>query len=491
MKFEMTYRKELPAIWSRARGKPADALQLIGRHSRGPRASFANPKIFVVRYFVLIETGSMSTWLRMSTSSRSRPRMSRYWQKLCSMKIFCYLAKTGHEFLDHTGYRHLRLARTKLIQLLKSIINSMPFPTCLQLSLATLILVAAGCAKQQDIQDQAGRAVTHPVTLKLTSFYNLNAPILGENIAQLAQRVEQASDGSLKFKVYDPGKLVSSMEVLDAVSAGKVDAGYSAPGFWMGKMPAAPLFSSIPFGPDISEYLAWFLGGNGMKLYQEMYDRHGFNVKVLLCGMVPPETSGWFAKPIQSAADFKGLKMRFFGLGGSVMKAMGASVNLLPPSEIFPALEKGVIDATEFSMPTSDEDKGFYKIVKYNYFPGWHQQASALELLINKDQWDALAPSQQALIEMACNEGIIFTASKGEASQADVMIRNVEERGVQNMSWSPEILREFETAWQQVAAEQCAADPFFKKVYDDLTKFRKRYAVWGSKAYLPRAASAE
>jgi TRAP-type mannitol/chloroaromatic compound transport system substrate-binding protein len=205
----------------------------------------------------------------------------------------------------------------------------------------------------------------------------------------------------------------------------------------------------------------------------------------------PPETSGWFAHEIHKVEDLDGLKMRFFGLGGTVMTKLGVAVNFLPPGEIFPALEKGVIDATEYSTPSVDEDIGLYKIAKFNYFPGWHQQASAFELLINKDVWNRLSASQQTIIEMACQATVVHSLANAEATQAVVMLRNERERGVKNVTWPPEILRVMEEKWNEVAAEKSAEDAFFKKVYDDFSKFRREYAVWGSRAYLPRVLSAE
>jgi TRAP-type mannitol/chloroaromatic compound transport system substrate-binding protein len=140
----------------------------------------------------------------------------------------------------------------------------------------------------------------------------------------MEERIETLSGGSLKMKVYEPGKLIAPFEILDAVSAGKVNAGYTTAGYWSGKIPAANLFTAVPFGPEAGEYLAWFYYGNGLKLYQEMYDQAGYNVKVIPCSVIAPETSGWFLKEMTSPKDFDGLRMRFFGLGGKVMQKMGA-----------------------------------------------------------------------------------------------------------------------------------------------------------------------
>ena len=349
--------------------------------------------------------------------------------------------------------------------------------TAIFAGLVALIIIGGSCAPGPSPQGDVMAPTSRPVQIKLASLWNTSAPIQGESLVHSIDRVAESSAGSIQIKIFNPGKLVASTEILDAVSNGKVDAGWSSPGFWMGKVPAAPLFSSVPFGPDSSEYLAWFFAGNGLKLFQEMYDRYGFNVKVFVSAISPPETSGWFAHEIRTPDDLKGLKMRFFGLGRSIMNKLGVAVNFLPPGEIFPALEKGVIDATEYAMPSIDEDMGLYKIVKYNYFPGWHQQTSAFELLINRDVWNRFSPSQQAIIELACRDTIIFSIARGEATQATVMSRNAQERGVHNMSWPPDLLRMPREKWQEVAAEESAAHPFFKKVYDDYSTFRNKYAV--------------
>lgn len=320
--------------------------------------------------------------------------------------------------------------------------------------------------------------------MKLVSSYNRDLPIIGDSVVRFADQAKKASAGSLQVRVFDPGELVPAMEVLDAVSAGKVEAGYAAAGFWMGKLPASPLFSAVPFGPELGEYLAWFYDGNGMQLYQEMYDDAGLNVKVFILTILPPETSGWFKKKITTPADLQGLKMRFFGLGGDVMEKLGVSVEAMAGGEIFPALEKGVLDATEFSMPVIDANLQFHKLADYNYFPGWHQQTTALELLINMETWNELSPSQQAIIELACRDCVLQSIAQGEAAQARVIERNASELDVKNEVWSPELLAAFKEAWEEVVAEQCASDPFFKRVWEDLAAFRVDYRKWKRLGYL-------
>lgn len=329
-------------------------------------------------------------------------------------------------------------------------------------------------------------AAEKKVLLKTPLCFATSLPVLGDSIPALAQRINTASNGSIRVKYYEPGKLIPPFEILEAVSMGKVNAGFGSGAYWQGKIPEAALFSAVPFGPEADEYLAWLFKGNGMTLYQEMYDQAGFNVKVLPYAVISPETSGWFSKPIQSPEDLKGLRMRFFGLGGKVMQELGVAVSLMPAGEIFQALEKGVIDATEFSFPAIDQKLGFYKVVKYNYYPGWHQQATILEMLINKDTWASLSPGQQALLEMATKANLIDTLSHCEAIQGPAIRDNLDNRGVQNMYWSREMLDLFRTTWERVAAEQAAQRPQFAKIWEDLSQFRADYAYWKSLAFLPR-----
>ncbi len=329
-------------------------------------------------------------------------------------------------------------------------------------------------------------AAPEKLLLKAPLCFATSLPVLGDSIPKLAAELKSASNENITLKYYEPGKLIPPFEILSAVSNGKVNAGFGSAAYWMGKIPAAALFSAVPFGPEADEYLAWIFYGNGLKLYQEMYDNAGYHVKVLPVAIISPETSGWFAEPINTLNDLKGLKMRFFGLGGKVMQKLGVSVSLMPAGEIFQALEKGVIDATEFSFPAIDQKLGFYKVVKYNYYPGWHQQATILEMLINKDTWNKMTKGQQALIQMATKANLTHTLAYCEAIQGNAIKENVENRGVKNMYWSNEMLAAFENAWKEVVAEQKTKDTAFKKVWDDLEAFRADYAYWKNMGFLPR-----
>ncbi len=325
-----------------------------------------------------------------------------------------------------------------------------------------------------------------PILLKTPVAFSTELPGLGSPIPRVAEQIELMSGGDMRMRIYEPNELVPPFEILEAVSTGKINSGYTTAGYWAGQIPAAPLFSAVPFGPEAGEYMAWLYYDDGMALYQQMYDDAGFNVHVLPCAIIAPETSGWFSQEINSPEDLQGLKMRFFGLGGEVMQKLGVATSLLPGGEIFSALENGAIDATEFSLPAVDSRLGFFKLVSYNYFPGWHQQATVFELLINGDTWNDASDTQRAILENACKASMADSFAEGEAMQFSVMMDNVANNGVEIRRWNDEMLSAFRAAWEDVAEEQSANDEFFATVLNDMNEFRDGYALWKENAFLPR-----
>ncbi len=325
------------------------------------------------------------------------------------------------------------------------------------------------------------------VLLKMPVYVGTHLTGLGSTPKWLADNINATSDGRIRIKLYEPGKLIPAKEILQAVHAGQVNAGFTTPGFNTGLLGnKAAMFSAVPFGPDAPEMLAWVYYGDGRKLWQQMYENAALNVHSIPCGILAPETSGWFPRPIDQPEDLQGLRMRFFGLGSLVMEKLGVSTSLLPGNAIFPALEKGAIDATEFSMPAIDERLGFHKILKYNYYPGWHQPATLLELLVNGDTWARMDKGQQGLLEMGCKAAMLDGLALGEAIQFPAMKKNLAERGVQNRYWSDRMLALFRGKWQEVVAEQSREDPAFARIYDNLQRFRDDYRVWSEWAFMPR-----
>ncbi len=316
---------------------------------------------------------------------------------------------------------------------------------------------------------------------KMHSAFGQNVAVIGPVGYRIAEWVNQMTDGDFDIKVFEPGAIVGGFAYYDAVAEGALDAAYGTPGANQGKNSAYNFFSTWPFGPPAPEFLAWMMYGGGNELAEEMYGRD--NIKFHLCGMIPPETSGWFREEIKSLDDLQGLKMRFFGLGAKVMQKFGVSTQLLAGGDIYPALELGTIDATEFSMPAIDRSYGFYQIAKFNYFPGWHQQSTANEILVNQAKWDELTDQEKAIFEAACKANIAQEIADGEFSQADAMAANVAD-GVQNKVWPEEVLAKFEEAWGEVIAEEIATNADSKKIWESITAFRENFKIWGDMGYL-------
>ncbi|AKH21848.1 TRAP transporter substrate-binding protein [Sedimenticola thiotaurini] len=321
------------------------------------------------------------------------------------------------------------------------------------------------------------------VRWKVPVAFGTNLPALGDNITYVADALKAASGGTVQFKVFEPGKLVPPFSITDAVKDNKVQAGYTWVGYDQGRIPSSPLFAARPFGMEPWEYTAWWYEGGGKALGEEVYGEHG--VHPILCGIIGPETAGWFRNEIKTLDDLQGLKIRFAGLGGRVLQKLGASVTMLPGGEIFQALEKGAIDASEFSMPAIDQKLGFDRVVKFNYFPGWHQTYTAFHLLVNRGVWEKLEDSNRALIDMACTAGVMRNLSKGEAIQGKI-IDNFKASGVTATRLPEDLLRELQKVTQQVMQEESGKDALFKKVYDSQEAFSEGYKSWKSLGYLPR-----
>jgi TRAP-type mannitol/chloroaromatic compound transport system substrate-binding protein len=350
-------------------------------------------------------------------------------------------------------------------------------------------MLLSACGESADRQqaampNDAAGVRAEKVTLKMTSVFPTSLILLGDSAIEFSEKVNRVSGGTLDLKVFEPGALVPGLEAIPAVSKGSVEAAWSSPGFFAGTDLTFNFFTTVPFGPNAPEFLAWMYHGGGLELADEMFGEH--NIKAIPCGIIPPEASGWFRKEINSVDDLKGMKMRFFGLGARVMDKMGVATQLLAPGDIFQALQLGTIDATEFAMPSNDESFGFYQIAKYYYFPGWHQPASILDLFINMDVWNSLSDHHQAVLEVTCGDMVRGILARGEASQAPAMRRMRDEHDVKIRYWPPEMIAAYQKAWDEVVAEESENNAKFKKVYASYAKFREEFKLWGDNGYLKR-----
>lgn len=311
-----------------------------------------------------------------------------------------------------------------------------------------------------------------PLRLVTPTIYGTHLPGLGQPATSLAKRIQSLSGGRLGLDLRQPGQDAETKDILDQVSEGRADAGFSAPSFWAAKIPAAALFSGFPFGPDAKGYVDWFYAGNGRDLYQKMYDQAGYKVHVIPCAFGGGETGGWFAKEVGSKADIAGLRMRIFGLGGRVMARLGAKTIVVPGGAVAAAFERKQIDAAELYPPSVDQRQNLQGKVKLVYVPGWHQPETVLELLINKDRWNALDDQQQVLIETACEATLLETLAESARAQSNALADFAID-GVRIATWPDEVLAAFRSAWAEVAKEESDKDSFFKEVLDDLAQFEK------------------
>ena len=340
-------------------------------------------------------------------------------------------------------------------------------------------IVAAGLAGSVALVAALDAGAQERVRWKMSSAWGAQVPVLGSTGVAFSKRISQMSDGNFEIKFHEPGALVPGAKEFEPVAKGAIEAGWTTPGYHTHVFGGAvAFFTAVPFGPSLGEFQAWKQFGGGNELREELYNAHGVTAIDNFC--IGPETSGWFREEVINPAEyFKGLKMRFFGLGAQVMQKMGVSTQLLAGADIFPALEKGVIDATEFSMPITDIKYGFHQVATFNYFPGWHQQISCSELIMNKEKYDALPEAYKAMIAAAAAEQVLVGYAETEATNPTAMMEMASKHGVKVRRWDDETLATLERAWLEVLAEQSASDPVFKKIADSYLAFRESYRIWG------------
>ena len=302
-------------------------------------------------------------------------------------------------------------------------------------------------------------------------------------IKHLAESLKTISGGDIQLRYYEPGELVPPFEIMNAVSTGKYPAGYTWIGYDQGSIPALPLYAGAPFNMEPPAYLAWYYQGDGKKLLEEIYAEH--NIHPMLCSIIGPEGAGWFAKPIEKLEDFDGLRIRFAGIGGKVLEKLGASVTMIPGGEIYQALERKTIDATEFSQPAIDKMLGLDQIIKNYIMPGWHQTLTTSHLLVNQGVWDKLEPQSRALIEMGCESATLRGFAESEWAQPTALA-DYQKEGVQARVLPEPVLRELQRVTNEVLDEIAGQDAMFKRVLTSQREFMAHHATWHGMGYLPR-----
>ena len=318
-------------------------------------------------------------------------------------------------------------------------------------------MVMLGCSEAENGQQaQPAAAPEEPaVEWKLVTAWPKNLPALGTAPERLAQSVAAMSGGRFTIKVYAAGELVPPFEVFDAVSQGTAEMGHSAAYYWRGKMPMAAMFATVPFGMNAQETNGWLHYGGGLELWRELYAP--FGVVPFAAGNSGTQMAGWFNKEINSIDDIQGLKMRIPGFGAEIFGRAGGVAVSLPGSEIFTALQTGVIDATEWVGPYNDLAFGLQDVAQFYYYPGWHEPSATLEAIVNADALAALPADLRAMLEVACrasNQDMLdeFTARNAAA------LRSLKEQGVQVKRLPDDVLRRFSELATDVLIEAASDD---------------------------------
>lgn len=321
----------------------------------------------------------------------------------------------------------------------------------------------------------AAPAAVAKKNIDIASTFPKDMLFLGDALKHFAKNVEDLTGGEISFKIHGAGDLVPALEVLSAVSSGAVPAGYDWVGYWGGSIPVTNLAGALPFGPPPEILMEWVWEGGGMEIIQKAYDAH--NLQFLPCASVPPEPAGWFRKEINSPEDLKGLKMRIGGLAGHALNKVGATTQMIPGGEVFVSLDRGRIDAAEFSLPSIDETIQLQKTAEYYYFPGWHQPSSILSVMINKDVWDGFGKEQQTRVMTACRATLLWTLTNGSQSQIEAVER-LEKGGTKVRRLPDSVLEVLRKATSEVIVEESARDAIFKEAYDSLRAHMDRSSRW-------------
>jgi len=314
------------------------------------------------------------------------------------------------------------------------------------------------------------------IVWRLAQTWGTGFPIFGDAVIKMADLVKEMSNGEMEIRIDSANKHKAAFGILDMVNAGQYEMGHSASYYWKGKDPSTMTFTTMPFGMVAPEQYAWFYYGGGMELMKKVYDKHG--VYSFPGGNTGNQMGGWFRKEINTLDDFKGLKMRIPGFAGEVLSKLGVVVTNIAPGELYTALDRGTIDALEWVGPSLDLNMGFQKIAPY-YYTGWHEPATELQFLVNKDKFDALSPRLQSILTVAMQYAAYDMYARSYHESA-VNWASIEQDypEVKIRTFSPEIISAMKQANDELLAESAANDPVFKEILDSQAAYLKMARKW-------------
>jgi TRAP-type mannitol/chloroaromatic compound transport system substrate-binding protein len=291
----------------------------------------------------------------------------------------------------------------------------------------------------------------------------------------MARRVAEITEGKFQIRVFAAGEIVPALQVLDAVGAGTVELGHTAPYYYFGKDPAFAFGTAVCFGMNTRQQTAWWHFGGGAEAMAPLWKEHG--CVALLAGNTGCQMGGWWRKEIKSVADLQGVKMRIGGMAGLIMAKLGVVPQQLGAPDIYPALEKGTIDAAEWVGPYDDEKLGFNKVAKFYYYPGFWEGGPMVMTLVNEKKWNELPKHYQAALQTACGEVNSWMPAKYDA-QNPAALRRLVASGTQLRPFPRAVMEAAEKASYEVYDEMSAKSAHFKRIYPEWKKFRDEQFLW-------------
>jgi TRAP-type mannitol/chloroaromatic compound transport system substrate-binding protein len=335
--------------------------------------------------------------------------------------------------------------------------------------------VHAGCSDGTPggASADAGAATQGPeVSWALATSFPPSLDLLHGTAVRMAERVSALTGGRFQIRVYAAGEVVPALQVMDAVEQGSMQAGYTPGYFYSGKSPALAFDTAVPFGFTAGQQNAWLYHGGGLELLREVYA--DFGIVNFPAGNTGAQFGGWFRRPVETLSDLGGLRMRIPGIGGQVMSRLGVSVQVLGGADIYPALERGAIDATEWVGPYDDEKLGFHNIAPYYYYPGWWEPGPNVSLLVARSAYDELPESYKQVLETVSREATMDELARYDAENPAALERLVRDHGVTLRPFSQEIMEASWRASSDHLEEQATRDATFRRVYDAWKSFRDR-----------------
>ncbi|MCA1242509.1 TRAP transporter substrate-binding protein [Stappia stellulata] len=300
----------------------------------------------------------------------------------------------------------------------------------------------------------------------------------GQSAQRICDAIALLSGGRMRVRLFPDGELVPATGIFDTVSAGTAQMGHAASAYWQAKMPAAVFFTAVPFGFLPHEHVTWIEQAGGQALWDKLYAPYG--VRPFLAGNTGAQMGGWFTRPVETLQDLNGLKIRMPGLGGEIMRRLGATPVSLPPGELVQALSSGLIDAAEFLGPASDRALGFAGVSKLYYAPGFHDPNGANEMLVNSVAFDGLAEDLKAVVIAACRAETLLSMAESDWRNAQAFEALKTEDGVEVRAYPPEILAALRNTGVQVVASFADAGGLDRDIYKNYMRTLQTLAPWSS-----------